>query len=361
VHDGAIASGAVWLSVTSSEGAALWRVPLSLLDDPTQWDSLGHLIPTDVHPLSESTTRIDVREVGGRLCVARIGVSSATQLECFGSDGSPSSHVLLDFGAWSATDVALGAVGDMLIAGATESRLYRDLFFGGSPSVWSVSAASDVAHAVWVGESLLFYSKSTGFRSLHGDREFSIERVRESIVAVSGPGGTWAYLPGPDGTPGAVGRVGANGRVDRDTIVTLHPSLDGRVGAWMSGDQLLGRADWDAYGTPTFTTPFGTSTELPGPPAPRLLLTGQPWLSGLGLHALGARFYAPEWGRFLSPDPLGDADGLSRYTYVGGRPLRFGDPRDSRSPRAWASGRPFGRPRPNPGPRTSAPAPGSST
>lgn len=45
-----------------------------------------------------------------------------------------------------------------------------------------------------------------------------------------------------------------------------------------------------------------------------------------GLYHVGHRYYAPWLGRWISPDPLGIADGLNRYAYVGNNPIMFVDP-----------------------------------
>lgn len=44
-----------------------------------------------------------------------------------------------------------------------------------------------------------------------------------------------------------------------------------------------------------------------------------------GLYYYGARYYAPWLQRWISPDPLGDVDGLNLYAMVLGNPLRFKD------------------------------------
>lgn len=44
-----------------------------------------------------------------------------------------------------------------------------------------------------------------------------------------------------------------------------------------------------------------------------------------GLYYYGARYYAPWLQRWISPDPLGDVDGLNLYAMARGNPLRFRD------------------------------------
>ncbi len=45
-----------------------------------------------------------------------------------------------------------------------------------------------------------------------------------------------------------------------------------------------------------------------------------------GLYFFGARYYDPEIGRWLTPDPLGFIDGLNGYAYVKNNPVNFVDP-----------------------------------
>ena len=58
----------------------------------------------------------------------------------------------------------------------------------------------------------------------------------------------------------------------------------------------------------------------------RFRYTGQQYLGGLNLYYYKARFYSPSLGRFLQTDPIGTADDLNLYAYVGNNPVNFSDP-----------------------------------
>lgn len=45
-----------------------------------------------------------------------------------------------------------------------------------------------------------------------------------------------------------------------------------------------------------------------------------------GLNYYRARYYDPNGGRFTARDPMGYADGINRYAYVGNNPVNFNDP-----------------------------------
>ncbi|MBI4208938.1 MAG: RHS repeat-associated core domain-containing protein [Deltaproteobacteria bacterium] len=54
------------------------------------------------------------------------------------------------------------------------------------------------------------------------------------------------------------------------------------------------------------------------------LFTGQKFDSEINLYYYGARYYEPQLGRFISPDPA--RDGLNLYAYVGNNPIARNDP-----------------------------------
>jgi RHS repeat-associated protein len=59
----------------------------------------------------------------------------------------------------------------------------------------------------------------------------------------------------------------------------------------------------------------------------RHLFTGQQWYNEIGLYDLRNRFYSPDIGRFVQPDPIGfDGDPNNLYRYCGNNPVTESDP-----------------------------------
>jgi RHS repeat-associated protein len=105
--------------------------------------------------------------------------------------------------------------------------------------------------------------------------------------------------------------------------VTTYYHTDGLgsvVAASNQAGELLWRKEYAPFGHQIDQTP---DTE-------KLGYTGKPHDSVLGLTNLGARYYDPHLGRFMSPDPVGFVESnpmsFNRYAYVNNNPYKYVDP-----------------------------------
>jgi RHS repeat-associated protein len=71
--------------------------------------------------------------------------------------------------------------------------------------------------------------------------------------------------------------------------------------------------------------PFGNTTSSGGTSTSVSQYTGRE-NDGNGLYFYRARYYSPQFGRFISEDPIGFAGGINVYAYVGNSPTNWSDP-----------------------------------
>jgi RHS repeat-associated protein len=72
--------------------------------------------------------------------------------------------------------------------------------------------------------------------------------------------------------------------------------------------------------------PFGEARILIADIENNLRFPGQYYDKETGLHYNYHRYYDPETGRYLTPDPIGLEGGLNLYAYVDGNPVNWADP-----------------------------------
>ena len=140
-----------------------------------------------------------------------------------------------------------------------------------------------------------------------------------------------AVIDRPQGAAPAPAAQGTAARIIGDLIRVAQSWLAGSNGiVWLHGNHLgapelatdtQGQVLWRAH-----YAPFGAANVHSGGFTLNLRLPGQYLDAETGLHYNRARYYDPEQGQYLSPDPLGTPDGPNPYAYVAYNPLRFIDP-----------------------------------
>lgn len=122
---------------------------------------------------------------------------------------------------------------------------------------------------------------------------------------------------------------------DDDPAAVLHFTMkDGRI-----TDPEVRLLIGDHLGSPVFDTgidgsdpksrrfaPFGAQTPPPDEGDSSLGYSAKRRDAPTGLLNFGQRYFAPELGRWISPDPSGTQDGLNLYQFVGGDPVNWTDP-----------------------------------
>jgi RHS repeat-associated protein len=99
--------------------------------------------------------------------------------------------------------------------------------------------------------------------------------------------------------------------------------------------QLLEWYRYDLHGAPFFYDASDNQLSASSYSV-RHLFTGQQWYQDLGLYDLRNRFYSPDIGRFLQPDPIGfRGDRTNLYRYCRNNPVTRWDPFGLQS---WGSG-----------------------
>lgn len=156
------------------------------------------------------------------------------------------------------------------------------------------------------------------------------------VASRTGPEGTTRYVYErgqllAEVGPGDRARLWVHGP-RTDEPLAYRDVIDGEAGEWvfLHGDELgTTLAYSDAAGARVDAAaldPFGDVVTPPATTDRPVLFAGRLVDRETGLVDLRARFYAPDLGRFLDPDPVGVVGGPAPYVYADGRPLERRDP-----------------------------------
>lgn len=90
--------------------------------------------------------------------------------------------------------------------------------------------------------------------------------------------------------------------------------------------EVVERYRYNAYGETTILAANGIDTFATSQTGNSYAYTGRRLDIETGFYYYRARYYSPQTGRFIQRDPLGYADGMGVYAYVGNNPINFVDP-----------------------------------
>ncbi|MCW5319928.1 hypothetical protein D5039_01685 [Verminephrobacter aporrectodeae subsp. tuberculatae] len=112
-----------------------------------------------------------------------------------------------------------------------------------------------------------------------------------------------------------------------EKIVWLHANHLGAIEAATDAQgQLVWQASYAPFGQASIRTVRLDAQAAQTDFTLNLRLPGQYADSETGLYYNGQRYYDPERGQYLTPDPLGTPDGPNPYSYVRYNPLKYIDP-----------------------------------
>ncbi len=146
--------------------------------------------------------------------------------------------------------------------------------------------------------------------------------IGDAVMEVSSAGVQRAYVSGGRGQMVALRSTDGN-------FYWIHKDHlgSGRKMTNNSGN-LTYRAEFDPYGKLLYEWSSSGQSNLN-----TKKFTGYERDAGSGLDYAQARMYSSEWGRFMSPDPMGlgaatktSPKSLNRYSFVSGNPVNFRDP-----------------------------------
>ena len=139
------------------------------------------------------------------------------------------------------------------------------------------------------------------------------------LIERSGTATTRLYTRGSDKGGGIVGLIAQNTTGTNAAVVYYqYDDLGSSSNLTSSSGSLASSYSYDPFGNLLFSKSSSDTN--------RYLFSTKEFDPRSGLYYFGARYYDPEVGRWLTPDPMGFVDGMNLYAYVNNNPINLIDP-----------------------------------
>jgi RHS repeat-associated protein len=91
------------------------------------------------------------------------------------------------------------------------------------------------------------------------------------------------------------------------------------------GDVIMARQGTNTVATLDYA-PYGELRSQAGTYTPRLRFSSKEYDASTGFYHFPYRYYAPQWARWMTRDPIEEDGGVNAYVYVSNKPVRNVDP-----------------------------------
>jgi RHS repeat-associated protein len=204
----------------------------------------------------------------------------------------------------------------------------------------SVSSASSVLNYGYDAENRLTTVTSNSVTVLECWYDGAGHRIAKREI-INGQTNTWQYVwdgwnliavLGADGSLKEFYTRGVGIAGDIGTLVAVTHYTGGSPNATCHlhnnhrGDVIMARQGTNTVATLEYA-PYGEIRTKTGSYTPRFRFSSKEYDTATGFYHFPYRFYAPQWARWASRDPIAEHGGLNLYRYVLSNPIRRVDPK----------------------------------